>query len=84
MSYKVTWKPTAEQELASIWIEATDRQVVTLAADRVDVVLRVDPNGQGESRPNGTRIMFELPLGIRFEVKDDDRLVEVLQVWRIK
>ncbi len=55
-----------------------------MAADRVDVDLRVDPNGQGESHPNGTRIMFELPIGIRFEVKDDDRLVEVLQVWRIK
>jgi hypothetical protein len=49
MSYTVAWKPSAEQDLASLWTSASDRQAVTDAANRIDALLRVDPNTQGES-----------------------------------
>jgi hypothetical protein len=81
MKYTVVWDPDAEQELASLWMAAAERQALTDAADQIDKVLRQDPQQQGESRPDGLRILFVEPLGIIFRVHEDDRLVRVLQVW---
>jgi hypothetical protein len=36
MKYKVIWKHSAEQELARIWTNATDRGAVTAAANAMD------------------------------------------------
>lgn len=36
MKYTVTWKPRVKEELARIWMEATDRTAVTAAADAID------------------------------------------------
>src|SRR2546426_1104310 len=39
MTFTVTYKPSAEQELADVWINAPDRQAVTAAANRIDQFL---------------------------------------------
>jgi hypothetical protein len=83
MNYTVIWKPSAEQELALIWINASNRRAITAAANRIDTLLRVDPLTQGESRTGGTRVLFQPPLAVLIEVKEEDRLVAVLKVWRI-
>ena len=83
MNYAVAYKPSAEQELARLWTVAADRNAVTAAANRIDVLLGTDPHNQGESRADGTRILFERPLAVRFEVSEQDRYVDVLQVWWI-
>jgi plasmid stabilization system protein ParE len=83
MTFTVTYKPSAEQELAAVWMNAPDRQAVTQAAHRIDALLRTAPHLQGESRDGMSRIMFERPLAVQFEVNDADCLVDVLKVWWI-
>jgi len=80
--YTVVWIPSAERDLADLWLTATDRAAVTRAANDIDRLVQHDPDQQGESRPDGVRILFVAPLGVRFEVLPDDRLVRVLHVWQ--
>ena len=81
MTYTVTYKPSAEQELATAWMNAPERESVTQAAHRIDTLLKSAPHTQGESRDGTTRIMFERTLAVQFEIREEDCLVEVLKVW---
>jgi hypothetical protein len=82
MSYTVIWKESAEEMLAEIWMAATDRQAVTEAANTIDSLLKQDPKQQGESRGDRFRIMLVSPLAVHYEVREMDRMVHVLKVWR--
>jgi plasmid stabilization system protein ParE len=82
MTYTVTWTPSAQQELADLWVHAPDRAAVTAAANTIDALLRRDPQNAGESRSGPTRLLFEPPLFVLFDVSEDDRLVNVWGVWR--
>ena len=82
MNYAVLWVPAAEQELATIWMTAPDRNAVTVAAHAIDVRLRTAPEEQGESRTRGQRILVESPLCVRFLVQLQSQTVFVLAVWR--
>jgi hypothetical protein len=84
MKYTVVWKPDAEDDLARLWNSAPDRGAVAWAADQIDAQLKHDPETQGESRAGGVRILFVPPLAVHFRVSPDDRLVEVVAVWRPK
>jgi len=80
MSFSVLWLPEAEQELARIWMEATDRLAVRNAADILDRRLSSHPNDVGESRSGGRRIAFEKPLIIVFKIDPRAQTVEVQRV----
>ena len=80
MRFTVTWHPSAERELAEIWIAATDRQAITQAAHVIDQLLASDPLAQGEEF-YGDRILVALPLAVTFAVNEQDRTVQILQVW---
>jgi hypothetical protein len=80
MNFTVTYKPSAEQDLADLWLNALDRQAVTDAANHIDSRLKRDPANQGESRGGQSRIVIEPPLAAIFEVNEADRIVEVLKV----
>ena len=82
MSYTVVWLESAESELAAIWNDAADREHVALAANEIDLRVRIRPSVEGESRTGNRRILLVAPLGVTFEVEADDRLVRVLEVWR--
>jgi hypothetical protein len=82
MRYDVQWKPTAQQQLAHLWIDAVDKDAVTTAADTVDSALERDPDNLGESRSGVNRVVFEGPLGFSFDVDPVQRTVVVLWVWR--
>ncbi len=82
MRYTVLWRPSAEQDLAEIWMKAADRQAVASAADRIDRLLAQDPVSQGESRSGDIRVLLVEPLGVYFDVEADDRRVWVFAVWR--
>ena len=82
MKYTVVWVPSAQQRLAAIWLAATDRRAVTAAADRIDKWLAVDPATRGTAVYGTTRELTVPPLGVEFEIMDDDRMVNVLSVWR--
>ena len=82
MKYTVVWRPTALQRLADLYNNAADRQSVTSAANHIDKLLGRDPLAQGESRGGPTRILLIEPLGVYYDVSEDDRLVTVWAVWR--
>jgi plasmid stabilization system protein ParE len=84
MSYTVLYRPRAENDLAAIWVAATDRAAVTRAADTIDALLRTTPLRLGESRPGATRILIVPPLGVHYEVVEDDKTVFVLHLWLIR
>lgn len=84
MKYSVLWVREAERELASLWLNQSERAEVTRAANEIDRRLRNDPSDQGESRVHNLRILIEPPLGVTFEVRQQDRTVLVLDVWRFK
>jgi hypothetical protein len=83
MNYTVVWRPTAEQALAQIWIDAVDRQAVTDAADLIDAILRTSPHDVGESRAGNTRILTVMPLSIYYDIHEEDRLVAVWATWLV-
>jgi hypothetical protein len=82
MSYTVVWKRTAENKLARFWMDAQNRHQVAQAADAIDSTLKQAPSDAGESRPGDRRVVYEPPLGAIFEVREQDRTVIVLDVWR--
>ena len=83
MKYTVVWEPTAESELAELWMRATDRDGVAWAADRIDALLLNNPQQRGEPHSGARRTLIVPPLGIIFKVEEDDRKVRVLAVWYI-
>jgi len=83
MRFSIFWTNGAQDDLAAIWADATDRSAVSAAADAVDAMLTTHPETKSESRDAVVRILFKSPLGIEFEVFPDDLVVKVLTVWRI-
>jgi hypothetical protein len=57
---------------------------ITAAANNIDARLQRGAHDEGESREDGTRVMFEFPLGVQFEIDDEDQVVWVLHVWRVR
>jgi len=84
MMYTVAWLKSAQDLLASIWINASNRQAIADAADAIDAQLRADPYAYSESRANKERVLLLPPLGVLFEVEDADSFVIVYAVWQIK
>lgn len=82
MKYEVGWKSSAQEELARLWLDSSQPDVVKLAADEIDMLLISDPLGAGESRSGNRRILFVAPLGEVYRVFEADRRVKVLRVWR--
>jgi hypothetical protein len=76
----VTWHPSAERELAEIWLNAENRIAVTRAANEIDRLLASDPLGQGEEF-YGDRLLVVLTLAVTYTVNQLDRSVQILQVW---
>lgn len=82
--FLVEWIPVALDGAMELWMAADDRNAVTDAIEAIDRQLARDPLGAGESRPDDQRIMFALPLGVRYRVIEADRLGRVVAVWRVR
>jgi hypothetical protein len=80
MRFTVVWKPTAVESLAALWLESSCRHQLSAAADEIDAMLRTQPNDTGELLTMNTRIVVHLPIAVVYDVRPDDRLVEVLKV----
>ncbi|CAN5577973.1 hypothetical protein BH10PLA2_BH10PLA2_08280 [soil metagenome] len=80
--YTVNWLPSAERELATLWNTASDRSAIAATADAIDNALARNPLAVGESRKENTRIAFEPPLVVVFDVNEAARHVVVWDVWR--
>jgi ParE toxin of type II toxin-antitoxin system, parDE len=81
MIFTVIWQPETENDLADLWLNAPDRDAVTRAANQIDAQLKADPYANSESRFGNTRVMFVPPLGVAYDIYDDDCLVAVWAVW---
>lgn len=84
MNYTVIWLPDAEQELAEVWLNAPHRSAITRAAAAIDRLVESAPEDEGESRPNGRRILFAAPLAVIYRVHPDEHQVTVLHVWQFR
>ena len=82
MKYEIIWQPRAEDELTRLWLDSPQRETVRLAADEIDMLLKMNPLDAGESRSDNRRILFVAPLGVVYRVFEVDRRVKVLRVWR--
>jgi len=80
----VLWKKSAEDDLASIWLAADDRDLITRTAGAIDEHLEQNAPSAGESRPDGKRILLMAPLGVKFQVYPQERIVRVADVWRFR
>jgi hypothetical protein len=83
MNYTVLWTSTAEEGLAALWLTEPDRPAITAAANSIDTQLNTDPDQCGESRYDTVRVLFVYPLGVEFDVQEQDRVVYVTSVWSI-
>jgi hypothetical protein len=81
MTCTVLWTPAAEENLATVWMGADDRDAVTSAANTIDRLLGSNPESRGELRFDTVRTLTVPPLGVDFEVVEEDRIVWVLSAW---
>jgi hypothetical protein len=84
MNYRVEWPDDPLGELAAVWTVAPDRTAVTAAAHQIEQDLARDPYTRGI--PAGSpqvRTAYEPPLGIDYEMIEDDKLVRILRVWSV-
>ena len=49
MTFRVKYRRRATRALASIWLTASDRDLITRVTDRYERSLTMDPLGHGES-----------------------------------
>jgi mRNA-degrading endonuclease RelE of RelBE toxin-antitoxin system len=83
-AYTVLWRQTATDQLAEIWLEASDRAHVTQVVEAIDTLLATDPLGDlTRELAEGLRTTTVLPLRVIYEVHDVDRIVDVATVRRV-
>jgi hypothetical protein len=84
MSYRVDWTLAAENDLAALWNAADDRHAVTSACEWLDEHLERDPLRFGEFWASSVhRIAVCDPIGVEFEVIEDDKRVIVHGVFSV-
>ena len=82
MSFTVEWRPSADDELARLWVDHPAERNQIAAAAALDTALRRDPSALGESRAGAARVACEGPLAIAFDVFPNQHRVLVKAVWR--
>jgi hypothetical protein len=84
MSYTVDWSEAALDELAAVWTAAVDQAAVTASSHNLDQNLARDPYAVGFARNAPVnRTATDWPLGIDYEIVEDDKKVRVLRVWSL-
>ena len=79
MRYTVTWLPSAQQELARLWMQAADKSALSAASNRIDRLLATAPLSVGLWRGRRRRVICR-PLEVVYTVSPPDRLVVVVRV----
>ena len=81
--FTVVWLKSANDQLAQIWLDASDRDEVSSAADRIEQVLASDPTGWGEEVHEGLRRLVVARLQVLYAIREPDRIVEVGRIKRV-
>ena len=74
MSFDVSWLPSAKDELLRIVLSHPRRTEVVNALNYIANGLQAEGDRAGESRDEGHRVLFALPLGVRSERSMEYRL----------
>ena len=83
MKFQVLWNRNAENDLADLWLQATDRSAITQSAREIETLLEINPLECGESREfTERRALFNPPLAVIYHVVPDDFLVVITRVRR--
>lgn len=69
MMFTVVWTPAAEQNLAALWLQASDRNTLAMVSNTIDALLRQDPQTRGEPGFDTVRELVIPPLGVDFDVQ---------------
>jgi len=84
VSYAVEYLPPAEDELISAWTAAPDQALVTAVVHRLEQLLRINPWRVGRPYQSPlNRVVLASPVGMWFDIVEDDKKVLVLSVWSI-
>lgn len=75
--YTVLWREEVQDDLARVWIDSSNRQQLTAAADQIDAELLVDAHLKGDLISETTRLFTCAPLVVRFRIDEGDRKVFV-------
>jgi plasmid stabilization system protein ParE len=83
MIFTVLWTPAAERELTELCVAhfGEDLAAISAAANRIDELLRRDPEHQGVPNFDVVRTLHVPPLHVDFEVDAGDMKVLLLTVW---
>jgi hypothetical protein len=81
MKFTVAMSPVAEHQLALIWLQASDREQVSQAFNRIESQLKTNAHRLGRLHSSGWRVIALLPLAVTFKVSEDDRLVTIMSVF---
>jgi len=83
-SFTVVWLQTAVDQLAQIWLDGTDRDLVVDAVEAIDSLLSNDPSAvQTTDLAEGLRALTVVPLRVIYAVREADCIVEVATVRRV-
>lgn len=75
--FTVVWRREAEEELAKLWLQATDRAALSSASVAIDRTLANDPAEKGADIGQGLFTLILAPLVVVYSISDDDRMVRV-------
>lgn len=78
--FTVVWVRDAIDQLAEIWLAASDRDSVTDAANQIDRQLAEKPLVRGEHLSEGLRAYVIPPLRVLFSVYEPDCMVVAARV----
>lgn len=78
--YTVGWHHDTQNQLTEIWMNAPDRQAVTLAANATDRYLAEDAAKKGIAAEGDLRLVIVPPLRLPIAVNALDRMVRILDV----
>ena len=82
--HTVVLSPVAEAGLAAAYVAAVDRNALTRDWDRIETRLRQDPEAAVEEDREGLRTATAGGLRVLYEVRPDDRVVQVRSVRLLK
>lgn len=80
MKWTVVWLPTPQTDLTMHWVQADPqlRRRISGFVDAIESELSKRPENLGKLLPSGLREIIDLPTGLIFEVRAEDRLVRVI------
>ncbi len=83
MNYTVAWSRDAINQLTLVWLAAANRNAVTQAAHRLEEALAQQPYIGRRRNSSVNRTVTDSPLGIDFEIIEDDKKVRIIRVWAL-